>query len=187
MAYCQRKFGFVFPILPRGQGEGHPETHEKGAPRDHALRGRCFAVASSQLTVLRGGSWKRSSAALLTAYCPRESGSFPRRPRPVFGCKCFVGNGLSPEKNWLPFRHFCVGPRGGSPRNTRNTRKRKAQRARIHAIPTSYARWFFVPYIPWFPFPRASPSMHRCWRETPCPDPSLHPDCQRGGRNMPPF
>ncbi len=71
--------------------------------------GRCFAVASSQLTVLRGGSWKRSSAALLTAYRPRESGSFPRRPRPVFGCKCFVGNGLSPEKNWLRFRHFLRG------------------------------------------------------------------------------
>jgi len=50
-----------------------------------------------------------------------------------------------------------VGSRGGSPRNTRNTRKRKAQRARIHAIPTSYARWFFVPYIPWFPSPAHRP------------------------------
>src|SRR5271166_1097709 len=50
-----------------------------------------------------------------------------------------------------------VLPRGGSPRNTRNRRKRKAQRARIHAIPTSYARWFFVRIFRGFPSPAHRP------------------------------
>lgn len=47
--------------------------------------------------------------SLPPAYCPRELGSFSRRPRPILGCKCFVENGLSPEKNRLPFRHFLRG------------------------------------------------------------------------------